>query len=423
MLYGAQTARAVVNYPISGRKSHPVLTRAFLAIKLAAAKANFQCGALNQNESRMISKAIRYLQGCSQSDWDLFFPVDPYQAGAGTSQNMNFNEVIANCSNLVLQVPLGTYFPIHPNDHVNRSQSSNDVYPTVIRLALLQVSGELVESILKLAQTLSGCAKKWKHLPKSGRTHLQDAVPIFFGEEIGGYASCLRRCGRWIEGGRKELLELGIGGSAVGNKVNVPHEFPKLILRELKKTTHFELVLAKDFFEMTQSQSQLSYFSAMLRTCSLELTRICNDLRLLASGPNTGLNEIKLPAVQPGSSIMPGKINPSILEMVNQTCYSVLGFDQTVILCAQAGQLELNVMTPMMAYSLMESTTVLTHAVQVLESSCIKGMKPQISQMKKYSEATTQAATALSPKLGYARVAELVQESVETGIPVMSLLH
>ncbi|CAK9252866.1 unnamed protein product [Sphagnum jensenii] len=420
-LYGAQTARAIRNYPISGRKSHPAVTRAFLQIKLAAARANYHCGVLSRYELRLISNAIEYILKCNESDWLDFFPVDPYQAGAGTSQNMNFNEVIANCSNLALKVPLGTYSPIHPNDQVNKSQSTNDVYPTVIRLALLDVSKEQVTSVMSLSRAFKRCSEKWARIPKSGRTHLQDAVPMFLGDEVGGYASTLNRCGAWLEKARGELLEIGIGGSAVGNRINVPKPYPNLILKALRKETGYDFFLSRDFFEMTQSQAQLSYFSAIMRTLCLELTRICNDLRLLASGPNTGLGELKLPAVQPGSSIMPGKINPSILEMVNQACYSALGFDQTVALCSQAGQLELNVMTPMMAYSLIESTVVLTHAIQVLEESCIKGITPQLTQLRKYSESTAQVATSLSPSLGYAQVAELVRESTASGVPVMEL--
>jgi aspartate ammonia-lyase len=422
-LYGAQTYRAVLNYPISGRTAHPALIRAYLRIKSAAATANHASKVLEAENLKLITEAVSDLLKIAVIQWPQIFPVDPYQAGAGTSQNMNINEVVANMANKKAKKPLGTYSPIHPNDHVNRSQSTNDTFPTAMRLAILETSKDLVTELEKLSETLKLKAEKWRIIPKSARTHLQDAVPMTLGQEFAAYSLTVKKCAKWVEGGRDQLRELGIGGSAAGTGLTVPKGYPKAIVAELEKLTGEKLHLAINLCEAMQSQSSVTYYSSMLRVTALEMTRICNDLRLMASGPLTGLAEILLPAVQPGSSIMPGKVNPSILEMANQTWFSVLGFDQTVAFSGQAGQLELNVMMPMMAYSMLEATQVATHSTRILREKCLDGLEPNEAKLRRYFENTPQIATVLSPKLGYEKTADLVKESLERGISVIELVR
>jgi aspartate ammonia-lyase len=419
-LYGAQTARAVANFPISGRAAHPELIRAYLRLKRAASTANALEGVLAPELASRIQKAADEALAMPESEWPLHFPVDPYQAGAGTSQNMNVNEVLATLANR--GAPAGSE-TVHPNDHVNRSQSTNDSYPTAMRLALLDASSFLAKELQALEETLRKHSRAWAALPKSARTHLQDAVPMTLGQELGAYAGTMARVRRWLESGRDELRELGIGGSAAGTGLTVPPGYRQAIVLELSRLTGEKLRSAQDLCESMQSQSPVSHYSSMLRLGSLELTRICNDLRLLASGPLTGLAEILLPAVQPGSSIMPGKVNPSMLEMANQAWYSVIGLDQTIAMCAQAGQLELNVMMPMMAYSGLEATRVMTAALRALRVRCIEGLQPNEARLRHYFESTPQVATALSPLLGYEATAKLVQESLGSGKSVIELVR
>jgi aspartate ammonia-lyase len=422
-LYGAQTARAVANYPISGRTAHPELIRAYVRLKWAAAGANAACGVLDGRTAELIRHAAEWVLARDPAEWAAWFPVDPYQAGAGTSQNMNVNEVLANLANREDGRPLGSYEPVHPNDHVNRSQSTNDSFPTAMRLALLDATGPLIAELDALADSFAAKAQAWVELPKSARTHLQDAVPMTLGQEFGAYARTLRRCADWLRQGREGLLELGIGGSAAGTGLTVPKGYRAAILAELRAITGDEVRGADDLCEAMQSQSPVGHHSAMVRLAALELTRICNDLRLLASGPMTGLAEIQLPAVQPGSSIMPGKVNPSILEMANQAWYSVLGYDQTVAMCLQAGQLELNVMMPMMAYASLEAARVMTNALRALRLRCIDGLEANAERLRFFFESTPQVATALSPRLGYEATAKLVQESLREGKSVIELVR
>jgi aspartate ammonia-lyase len=422
-LYGAQTSRALGNFPVSGRQAHPALVRAYLRIKSAAALANQGSGVLSASHADLIRRAADELLRMPESNWPEIFPVDSYQAGAGTSQNMNVNEAVANVANRIAGKPLGSYSPIHPNDHVNRSQSTNDTYPTAMRLALLEASAPLVRELEIIANSFRSKSEKWKDIPKSARTHLQDAVPMRLGQEFGGYAATLARCTSLLRQAREPLRELGIGGSAAGTGLTVPAGYVPAILGELERLTGEALRSAPDWVEAMQSQVPVTYFSSVLRLTALELTRICNDLRLLASGPMTGLAELFLPAVQPGSSIMPGKVNPSILEMANQAWFSVLGYDQTIAYAAQAGQLELNVMMPIMAYSALEATQVAAHATRILRERCIDGIEPNVPRLRRYFESTPQVATALSPRLGYEATAKLVQESLATGKSVIELVR
>jgi aspartate ammonia-lyase len=422
-LYGAQTVRALQNYRISHRTAHPALIRAYLRIKTAAAITNAEAGILQKGTAELITRAAGEVIKKDEKLWREYFPVDAYQAGAGTSQNMNMNEVLANIANRIAGKALGTYAPVHPNDHVNCSQSTNDTYPTAMRLALLDASNELNQQLSELSQAFGALGKRWQPFKKSARTHLQDAVPMRLGQEFTAYSATLQKCKKWIEQARDGLRVLGIGGSAAGTGLNVPAGYPAKIVRELEKLTSEKLHLSHDLCEAMQSQSPVSYYSSMLRLTALELTRICNDLRLLASGPSTGLSEIFLPEVQPGSSIMPGKVNPSILEMANQSWYSVIGLDQTIAMCVQAGQLELNVMMPMMAYSALEATEVATNALRTLRERCVEGLRPNEPRLTKYFESTSQVATALTPRLGYEAVAKLVQESVRENRSVLEIVR
>ncbi len=421
--YGAQTARALANFRISGRTAHPNLIRAYLRLKRAAAVANRKCGVLGEKEEGLIVSTIDRLLGLSEYEWKDLFPVDPYQAGAGTCQNMNLNEVIANIANRSEGVSFGTYKPIHPNDHVNCSQSTNDGFPTAMRLALLEASNDLIEELKCLAESFERKGNAWKTVLKSSRTHLQDAVPMRLGSEIGAYGKAIARTAGWISSARLELLNLGVGGSASGTGLNVPPGFSDAVISELRRLTYENVQSSPDFYEAMQSQAPISNYSSSLRVAALELTRICNDLRLLASGPKTGLAELILPAVQPGSSIMAGKVNPSIVEMANQTFFAVLGYDQTIAYSVQAGQLELNVMMPIMAYATIEETLVMTHAVRALRLRCVDGLEPNEPKLKEYFESTPQIATALTPRLGYEVTAELVKESLKEGVSVLELVR
>jgi aspartate ammonia-lyase len=422
-LYGAQTARALQNYQISGRLPHPALIRAYLRIKAAAARANQTCGVLESGHSGLIERAVDELIILDPDKLPGIFPLDPYQAGAGTSQNMNINEVIANVANRIAGKALGSYSPIHPNDHVNRSQSTNDSFPTAMRIALLEASREVANELRRTAHSLLQKAHAWKEIPKSARTHLQDAVPMRLGQEFMAYSGTISRCAQWIEDSRDELRELGIGGSAAGTGLTVPAGYVDAIIPELSRLTGEALRSAPDLCEAMQSQSPVMHYSSMLRLTALELTRICNDLRLLASGPMTGLAEIHLPAVQPGSSIMPGKVNPSILEAANQAFFGVLGHDQTVAFAMQAGQLELNVMMPVMADHLLQASDIAARALRMLRERCIDGLQPNASRLKRYFEGTPQVATALSPRLGYEQTAKLVQEALASGQSVVELVR
>lgn len=422
-LYGPQTARALENFQVSARTAHPALIRAYLRLKAAAASANASCGVLPASSARLITRAVNEILGLPEANWPSLFPVDPYQAGAGTSQNMNMNEVVANWANRLSGKPVGSYSPIHPNDHVNRSQSTNDSFPTAMRLALLEASAPLERELELLSKSLAAKGRAWMKVPKSARTHLQDAVPMRLGQEFRAYSVTLAKCASWVREARGELRELGIGGSAAGTGLTVPKGYRARVVSELSRLTGEKLRSAEDLCEAMQSQASLVRYSSALRGMALELTRICNDLRLMASGPMTGLAELILPAVQPGSSIMPGKVNPSILEMTNQALFAVLGFDQTVAYCAQAGQLELNVMMPVMAHTLLDSSTIAVGALRALREKCVDGIEPNLPRLKKYFESTPQVATALSPRLGYDLTAALVKEALASGASVIELVR
>ncbi len=421
VLYGIQSFRAYRNFPISGTQVHKEFLKSFLLLKKAAAIANYKSDALELEKSDAITTAIDELLS---SDFEKHFIVDAYQAGAGTSQNMNANEVIANKANVFLGGGLGTYDHIHPNDHVNMSQSTNDVYPTVMRLATLNLSKELVSEIQKLSQAFKSKAQEFDLVIKAARTHLQDAVPIRMGQEFMAWHKILEDLIVLVIQAQDYLRELGIGGSAAGTGINVPAEFRNYILEELKvEFLDTDLFLSKDMCKSMQSQLPMMVYSNAMRALALELTRIANDLRLLSSGPANGYFEISLPASQPGSSIMPGKINPSILEMCNQVFFKVLGNDTAMAYALQAGQLELNVMMPVMAQLALESTHILTNSLKAMRESCINGITANVEVCEKYATQTSQIVTALNPLLGYARGAELAKESIHSKKSVIELVR
>lgn len=421
VLYGIQSYRASKNFPISGTQVHKELIKSFLLLKRAAAMANNKSDALPLDKAEAIATAVDELLG---SDFEKHFIVDAYQAGAGTSQNMNANEVIANKANVLLGGGLGTYDHIHPNDHVNMSQSTNDTYPTAMRLATLTLSKDLVCEMQKLGNVFKTKAQEFDLVIKSARTHLQDAVPIRLGQEFQAYQKIIEDLTVLIIQAQDYLRDLGIGGSAAGTGINVPHEFRSFILDELKETFNDnDLFLSQNMCKSMQSQLPMMVYSNALRAIALELTRVANDLRLLSSGPANGLGEIVLPSTQPGSSIMPGKVNPSILEMANQVFFKVIGNDTAMAYSIQAGQLELNVMMPVMAQLALESTHILTNTLKIMRELCISGITANVEVCEKYASQTSQIVTALNPVIGYAKAAELAKESLKSKKTVIELVR
>jgi aspartate ammonia-lyase len=421
-LYGAQTQRAVENYPVSGLREHPLFIRAFLLIKRSAATANRELGALDEQRASAIIAACDRILG----DFDehrRHFVVDVFQAGAGTSFNMNCNEVIANLANLSLGGRLGEYQPVHPNDHVNMAQSTNDVFPTALRIATLMLLAQLAPELQHLVEALDERGAEFADVIKSGRTHLADAVPVTLGQEFRAYAAAMRRSARLLEDAAGELLILGIGGTAAGTGMNAPRGYRVAVLRHLRDATGLDLRASDDLREAMQSQLPVVAVSAAVRNLALELTRITNDLRLLASGPLTGLAEIVLPSVQPGSSIMPGKVNPSILECMNQVLFHIIGADTAIAYASQAGQLELNVMMPLMAFEISFSIEILKNFLPVYVLKCIRGITANRERCEAYYVSSPSLATVLNPIIGYAAAAEIAKEAARSGKRIPDLLR
>jgi len=410
--YGAQTQRAVENYPISGVRAPRALIVACAMVKKAAALANRDVGNLEPRIAEAIAAAAdRVVEGELHDQ----FVVDVYNSGAGTSFHMNVNEVIANIAIELLGGARGDYSILHPNDHVNCGQSTNDVIPTATRLAALLMLGDLLSAIGRLASAFHAKAGEFDGILKAGRTHLQDAVPVRLGQEFGAYSDAMYRVFNSIEAAALSCTELGLGGSATGTGLNTHPDYAAKAVAYLEEFTGRRLSPAENRFEAMQSQVSVVELSGALRLLAIELIRIANDLRLLSSGPTTGFAEIILPAVQPGSSIMPGKINPSIPEMVNMVCFAVVGNDLTITMAAQAGQLELNVMMPAIAYKLLDSMTILTNAIKVFTDRCVEGIEADAERCRAYAERTMGLATALNPYIGYLAVAEVAKEVLRTG--------
>jgi aspartate ammonia-lyase len=410
--YGIQTARAIENFPISGWKPYPSFVTATIQVKKAAARVNGQLGVLEPELTRAIEAAAdEVLEGKFRDQ----FVVDPFQAGAGTSHNMNANEVLANRAIELLGGEKGNYGIVHPNDHVNMAQSTNDVIPTAMRLAALELAGGLIEALDELGDSFRRKAREFDSIIKSGRTHLQDAVPVRLGQEFGGYAVAINKNRRRVAHAGEELKEIGLGGTAAGTGLNAPPGYRKLVVEELSAITGIQLRPTTDYFESMQSMSPFVMLSGGLRTLATDVMRIANDLRLLGSGPNTGLAEINLPAVQPGSSIMPGKVNPVMAEMTDMVCFQVIGNDLVIASAAQAGQLELNVMMPVVAFNLLMSLTILTNALNALRERCVDGITANEERCRWYFEHSVALVTALTPEIGYARAAEIAKQAIAAG--------
>ena len=417
--FGIQTARAVENFPISGLRVPTELVTATVLIKKAAAQANASLGRLQPRIADAVVRAADEVLGGALRDQ---FVVDVYQAGAGTSHNMNANEVLANRGAELLGGSRGTYDVVHPNDHVNMGQSTNDVFPTATRLALLMMHRELVEAARALAAAFARKAHAFDAVIKVGRTHLQDAVPMTMGQELGGFADCLSRAADELEHAAKGLHELNLGATAVGTGLNAGEEYAVLAIRNLSRDTGLPLKPATNRFRVTQSMGDVVTYSGAMRRLAVELGKVASDLRLLSMGPRAGLGELLLPAVQPGSSIMPGKVNPSIPEMVNQVCYQVIGCDVTVAVAGEAGQLELNVMMPVIAWNATHMSMILREAMTALRLRCIDGLDVDADRCRELLERSTAVATALSPHLGYAQTAEIAKEAVRTGKPIRQIV-
>ena len=417
--YGIQTARAVENFPISGLHASPDLVTATVLIKKAAAQANVALKRLDPTIGEAIVRAADEVLGGALRDQ---FVVDVYQAGAGTSHNMNTNEVLANRAAELLGGARGEYLLVHPNDHVNMGQSTNDVFPTASRLALLLGTGRLVEAARSLAAALQRKSEQFEHILKVGRTHLQDAVPMTLGQEFGGYAACIERGAEDIEHAGEQLKELNLGATAVGTGLNAGDDYTATAVANLTDYTGINLVPAANRFRVTQSMGDVLAYSSAMRRLAVELSKVAADLRLLSMGPRAGLSEIALPAVQPGSSIMPGKVNPSVPEMVNQVCFQVIGCDTTVCMAAEAGQLELNVMMPVIAWNALHASTILREAMIALRTRCVDGIEADEARGRELLDRSTAVATALSPYIGYAKTAEIAKEAVKTGRSIRELV-
>ena len=409
--YGIQTWRAVANFPISGLRAPAVFNRACAEIKKAAALVHKELGALAPEVADAVARAADEV---IEGRLDDHFVVDVFQAGAGTSYHMDVNEVLANRASELLGGHRGEYTLVHPNDHVNMGQSTNDVFPTAMRVAALMMLEELVGELRRLAEALGSKAAAFSGLAKAGRTHLQDAVPVSLGQEFGAYAAAVARGADHIEEQMAPLRELGIGGSATGSGLNtVPGYRPKVVAR-LAEQTGLDLSPADDLFEAMQSMAPFVRVSGALRAAATELGRISNDLRMLSSGPTTGLGEIRLPAVQPGSSIMPGKVNPVIAECMNMVCFQVTGNDACIAQAAGAGQLELNVMMPVINYNLLWSSQILTNGVRMMRERCVAGIEADPDRCKAYLDSTLGVAAVLNPVIGYHRAAEVARKAQAT---------
>jgi aspartate ammonia-lyase len=418
-MYGVQTLRAVQNFPISGIRPLPAFVDAVVRIKRAAALTHKETGRM---EARLADAIIAAADEVLAGKWRDEFVVDVYQAGAGTSHNMNINEVLANRANEILGSERGKYAPIHPNDHVNMAQSTNDVIPTAIRLGCLTQLPELNDSVQALIDAFASKGREFDKVVKAGRTHLQDAMPIRLGQEFTAFAGTLRRNLKRVNQAADYLRDLGIGGSAVGTGVNVEPQYPALMVKYLNTMIDGHLRVGEDRVQLMQSMGDAAAFSAAMKTLALDLSKIGNDLRLMVSGPRTGLEEIALPEVQPGSSIMPGKVNPSIVEMVNQVCYQIVGLDACVAAASEHGQLELNVMMPVIAYNVLLAEHILSTASRTLAEKCVVGIRANADQCAYWVERSAALATALAPQIGYAKAAEISKRSVKEGVLIRDLV-
>jgi aspartate ammonia-lyase len=422
--YGVQTMRALSNFPVSGEKNHPLLIKSYVLLKKACAITNNELGVLDKKRANSIIQACDLILENKYLDQ---FVIDKYQAGAGTSLNMNINEVIANIALEKLGYKKGEYQYLSPNDHVNMSQSTNDTFPTATHIAIIFNTRSLIDALKILKISFLKKAKSFQLLLKSGRTHLQDAVPVSLGQEFRAYAETINKAILMLKqviGNEYQpsLLEVPIGGTATGTGINTPAGYRKNVIKNLRRLTGLKLFLSSDMREGLQSRLAISYTSSILNNIALQFIRIANDLRLLSSGPLTGLAEITLPAVQPGSSIMPGKSNPVMAEALDMICFRVVGNSLTISMAEQAGQLELNVMMPVMANTILESIDILKNFLPVFADKTIKGIIPNKERLHYYFTHTPAVATLLTPVIGYLNAAEVVKQSLKEKRPVSDII-
>ncbi|MGI1657695.1 MAG: aspartate ammonia-lyase [Desulfitobacterium sp.] len=417
--YGIQTLRARENFPITGYRPHHELIRALGLVKAATARANMEIGSMSRDVgAAVVSAAMEVAEG----RFDDYFVVDVIQGGAGTSYNMNANEVIANRAIEILGGTKGDYSRVHPNVHVNMAQSTNDVFPTAIRIACLNVADDLLMALKELQATLASKAQEFDGVIKMGRTHLQDAVPIRLGQEFAAYAQMLGRDIRRIEGASQSLLIVNMGATAVGTGLNADPVYIEKVSDLLREITGLPLRRAENLVDATQNTDAFMEVSGALKTLAVNLSKIANDLRLMASGPRTGFGEITLPAMQPGSSIMPGKVNPVMAEVVNQVAFQVQGNDFTIALACGAGQLELNVMEPVVVFNLLQSLDILRNVIKVFNERCVVGIVANVERCRNLVENSVGVVTAINPHVGYEVASRIAKEAIITGRPVREIV-
>ncbi|MBJ8100107.1 MULTISPECIES: aspartate ammonia-lyase [Bacillus cereus group] len=416
--YGVQTLRAVENFPITGYRIHPSLITAMAIVKKAAALANMDTGYLAKDIGQEIAEAAQEIVDGKFHDQ---FIVDPIQGGAGTSINMNTNEVIANRALERMGYKKGEYAKISPNTHVNMAQSTNDAFPTGIHIATLMMLEELLITMEELHAAFRTKAKEFDHVIKMGRTHLQDAVPIRLGQEFEAYSRVLARDIKRIKQSRQHLYEVNMGATAVGTGLNANPTYIEQVVKHLRTFSGFPLVGAEHLVDATQNTDAYTEVSAALKVCMMNMSKIANDLRIMASGPRVGLAEIQLPARQPGSSIMPGKVNPVMAEVINQVAFQVIGNDHTICLASEAGQLELNVMEPVLVFNLIQSISIMNNGFRVFREYCIKGITANEELLKQYVEKSVGIITAVNPHIGYEAASRIAREAIETGKSVREL--
>lgn len=420
--YGIQTMRAAENFPITGYRIHPELIRALGIVKKCAALANMEIKQLPPRLGEAIAQAADEMIG---GKWHEHFIVDPIQGGAGTSINMNANEVVANRAIELLGGEKGDYFTVSPNSHVNKGQSTNDAFPTAMHIAILSLLNKLLDTMSELCDTIRLKAEQFDGVIKMGRTHLQDAVPIRLGQEFAAYARVIGRDRERIGRTRTHLYEVNMGATAVGTGLNADPRYIRRVLELLAEESGFPLTGAEDLVDATQNTDVYTEVSAALKVCMMNMSKMANDLRLMASGPRAGFGEIQLPARQPGSSIMPGKVNPVMCELINQVAFQVIGNDHTICLASEAGQLELNVMEPVLFFNLLQSLSMMNQAFQVFRTLCLEGIEANAERCKEYVDNSVGVITALNPHLGYEASARIAREAIQTGRPVreLCLLH
>ncbi|MBP3038437.1 aspartate ammonia-lyase [Bacillaceae bacterium Marseille-Q3522] len=416
--YGIQTLRAVENFPITGYRLHDELIKAMAMVKKAAAQANMETGRLYRGLGEVIIKAADEI---IQGKWHDQFIVDPIQGGAGTSINMNTNEVIANRALELMGKEKGDYFHLSPNSHVNMAQSTNDTFPTAIHLATLSLLEKLLSTMEAMKDVFGKKAAEFDEVIKMGRTHLQDAVPIRLGQEFEAYKRVLERDIKRITASRQHLFSVNMGATAVGTGLNADLNYIKIVVGKLSAISGFPLQNAEHLVDATQNTDAYTEVSASLKVCMMNMSKIANDLRLMASGPRVGFNEISLPSRQPGSSIMPGKVNPVMAEVINQVAFQVIGNDHTICLASEAGQLELNVMEPVLVFNLIQSISIMNNAFHVFTEYCLKGIEANKEKLAKDVENSVGIITAVNPHLGYEAVARIAREAILTGKSVREL--